>query len=337
MQKRYWIVVVFWLLAGCTSVKALQVTGDKVASGVAPMMTATPTVDWQATAQVAQATADEARRVNAEATAQHEQFLAVGLQATMSANELEQAKVWQTATWAPTSVPLTITAGANQYAMAEMHLQEVKIAATATEGAPELLLRQKSAEAYNADLAFGMEQFMRFAAAFFFIAIPVLMWVARKNQSAPLPVANVSAPVKATPAPSVLEMATPVLIKREEGGVLEVSLQVVPCSEEMLTEFAEGILSGEKTTRFEFWEGEKSLWWRDQYRKFRAWLSSKEVGYAIIHDPSGIMVLTADGEYFLRYWLETRKLPARMEFGNVTQEMRIITTNHRLSTAQAEL
>lgn len=312
-MKKSLIVLAIILLTGCADMDAAASGAGSAASVTGtPAPTATPTVDWQGTAQVAQATADEARRVNAAATAEHESYLAVAIEGTRSANELEMARVWQTATYAPTAVALELTRTAGNIAVAEMRLQQIKIEATATQGAPALLRAQKDAEAYNADLAFGMETFMQFSTGFLMLALPILMWVGWKKQPAP---ARPAAPLPTPAAPSAnfetAEQAVTVHIHKDEDGYPSMRRVVAPCSAEMLTEFADGILSDEKTTRFEFWEGSGSKWTRPLYRRFRVWLL--DMKYAL--NNNGEIVLLDEGLAFLRGWLETQRLPERFDFG----------------------
>jgi hypothetical protein len=279
-------------------------------SGVtaSPVATGTPTVGWQATAQAAQATADEARRVNAAATAEHERYLGIAIEGTKSANELELARVWQTATFAPTSIPLTATAQANhdQQILAEQRLIYTKITQTAE--APRRLIEMKVAEVYDARVDFYLRMFAYGAVGFFLIAIPLVFFVAKRTP--PVIIREVEKPA---PMMMVNQGETVIHLRDENDGFVSMRRVVAPCSAGMLTEFAEGIISGDKTTSYEYWA--RVPWSHKKYSAFRAWLTDKKINYAILSDSTGEITINEDGKKFLRGWLETRQLPAQMDFG----------------------
>src|SRR3990172_4530546 len=127
MKKVFgFLVIVFFVYAGIVILRALPA---KLATNVqAPAIAATntqyvtptfrptetpiptSTIGYEATIYVAQATADEARRVNAQATAQHETYILSIVQITAAKDARSQEVLSWTAQAAPTIIPLTATA-----------------------------------------------------------------------------------------------------------------------------------------------------------------------------------------------------------------------------------
>lgn len=282
-------------------------TRAPVTSTQPPEPTQTPvptsTIGYMETALVAQATADEARRINAQATVAHESILLAQSQLTAQAeaNELVQLQLtaqWEgiTATAAYTSVPLTATQQvyANTEMAARQRLQAAQL--TATIAAPTQMMAMARAENYQK--YGGVDYFVKW----FFIVVIVafliglLAWMLRN------PVMQ-----KQTEEPQKQPTSFTVnYVKRENGGYKQSNLSV-PCSPEQLTELAELAANGEK--RFGINRLEKSSRTfksqRETLLKVRQFLKDNEF---VIGDEDGHIALNADGEGFLLDWFEDHKL-----------------------------
>src|SRR3990172_4174010 len=123
MKKVFgFLVIVFFVYAGIVILRALpaKLATNVQAAAIAATNTqyATPTfrptetpiptstIGYEATIYVAQATADEARRVNAEVTAAHEVYLLAQMQLTADVDyRIHEQAVW-TAIGGQTSIPL---------------------------------------------------------------------------------------------------------------------------------------------------------------------------------------------------------------------------------------
>ena len=305
MNGKWLAVAMGWmLLTGCAGVEARAASGEAGgASRSALAMTATPTVGWEATAIVAQSTADAAVR-------QHDALRIAEAQERNSANELEKARIWMTATYAPTSIPLTMTANAAVIEAANMRLQEVRINATHEAEAPQLMRETKDAEVYDARVDFWVNVWARAMTGLFMLAIPIILWLV-KRQPQVIREVEKSRPVGIASAAHRNDMGLRVDVVTKGDGAVSGRFLNLPCSESMLTEFAEGIVGGLKKLRFNDWEGRDTLWTRKSYAQMRVFLL--DVKFASLLD-NGMIALTDEGQGFLRGWLDTRSLPHRYEF-----------------------
>lgn len=278
----------------------------------------TSTIGYEATAQMAQATADEARRVNAMVTAEHEQRIQAQLMLTAQYEQQIQEIYSWTITAALTSVPLTAT---QQAIINTQIIQEQAIVAaqmTATHQAPTQVAAMARAQTevryanfYKMAQIFGLFSVGAFCLAivFFILRNPVVR----------------SEPTEVDDVPEVRE--TVIQIKRDDGhGSISLQRQVVPCSPEQLTELAEKVLSGEKTLAINQWEGKDTQFTRPVIQQVRGWLQMNK--YAI-STGDGQLAPTPDGLDFLNEWLNTQRLPTEYGFRNDTKPapMEVITTD----------
>ena len=85
----------------------------------------------------------------------------------------------------------------------------------------------------------------------------------------------------------------------------------IPATEEMLTEFADGIINQGKQMALRFWEGGQTMHWtRELYYPMRHFMQTHKYA-ASAGGKDGRLVLLAEGESFLRGWLTSQSLPHR--------------------------
>jgi hypothetical protein len=251
---------------------------------------------------VAQATADEARRVNAQTTAEAEARVQEQLRWTAEAD----ARVHEQAVWTATAAPLSVPATATQQAIlnlqiaAQQTLEAGKLTATAE--APTLTVAMADAKSYSetATMRAGAEVFALFSSGLAMLGVAV--FVLRRWNSVPAP------SIQPAPASEVTRIEM-----REKGkGFAHYQRFSVPCSEEALTELAEGLLSGTKTLAVNQWEGRESEHFtRERFGEMRAWMLANKFALSI---GSGILALTEAGQSFLEAWLEKRSLTEGFSF-----------------------
>lgn len=272
--------------------------------------TATPTIGWQATAMVAQATSDEARRVNAEATVAHESFLAVGLEATMSSNDLELARVWQTATFALTAIPLTMTANSSIIEAANVRLETVKIQATMTADAPDLLYRYKQAEAYDAERMQNVEIALKYIIGIFIVALAFLVVVAGiMRLSSLIHLEPASAEEIETSIPN-LDEEEPLVVPQYKAKALDSDF-VIPCTPEQWGALAHGVIENNVPLGINQWESGDMPFSRETYYPIRNLFQRKQwmvVGSGMKYVPA------AELEAAFRLWIAERRLPEGYSF-----------------------
>jgi hypothetical protein len=273
----------------------------------------TATIGYMETALVAQATADEARRINAQATAAHESVLLAQSQLTAQAEanalvQLQLTAQWEgiTATAAYTSVPLTATQQYhnNTALAAQQSLQAAQL--TATKGAPTQIMAMAQAENYAK--YGGVDYFARW----FFIVVIVafliglLAWFIRN------PV------LPRTTTEEQPKNFTINYVKRENGGYKQSNFNV-PCSPEQLSELAEMAVNDEKRFAINRLEQTSRTFksQRDALERVRDWLCQNEMA---VKDEHNHFMLNDDGAGFLLDWFEDHKLREGYEFTEGEQE-----------------
>lgn len=287
----------------------------------------TVTIAYQATAEIAntqvaiaQATANEASRLNTQATAEFEQRVQAQLQMTHEYEmQVFEAYAW-TVTAALTSVPLTATQQAvintqipMQQAIARAEMTKVKEAPTQMKA---LIEAEQYAKYWPVEFMIRMFAFM--ALGVFLIGLGVFAY--RQAQSM-APVATIPEPTaipEMDPVPQVVRTyqvsSTPVIVSDNAGGGFGTTYKYsVPCSPEQLTELAEKILSGEKnkTLAINEWEGSDTKMTRSTLVRLRSWLQTNRFAESI---GAGRVVLATTGENFLRGWLDAQTLPTEYDF-----------------------
>lgn len=263
-----------------------------------------PTIGYESTLAVAQSTADEARRVNAEVTAQHEVHILSMAQLTAAHEQRELELARMTANAAPTIYPMTQT---QQAALNTQVAQEYSIQAgalTATKHAPTQInaMAQAQAAVEFARMTRISDVVGKWVLIGFMLILSIFVF---SRWRVPMP-----APESVEP-----QTETVVQMRRDHsGGSVQYQRAVVPCSPEQLTELAEGLLSGKKTFAINQWEGAHTKFTRPIIHQVRVWFQEKENGFAVANG-DGQLALTEDGHNFLIGWLESQKLPAEYEFG----------------------
>lgn len=297
------------------------------AVSVTPSVVPTATVDYAATAVVAQATADEARRVNAEATAQHERIVQEQLLLTSEAERRVFEQAGWTVTAAGTAIPLTQTQQAVANTQIAAHQTLVIMQATQTVEAPMMLREISDAESYvrYAPLRVLGDVLMKFAVAVFSVALFTLALWLRKQPQWNKKVADEMLEAylneegqrqAGAGGEAVVHQldVTKVKLKDMSDGYSKTLQFAVPCSADALTELAEGLLSGTKTFAINFWEGSESKnFTRKLIEEVRHWFMLNRFAMSV---GGGQVVLTELGKKFLLAWLESRNLPAEYRFVN---------------------
>lgn len=269
-----------------------------------PRPTQTPipsaTIDYQSTAAVAQSTAMEAVRVNAQITAAYERRIQEQMIVTAQYEQRVQEIYSWTATAALTSVPLTSTQQAALNTQIPMRATLAAAYMTSTYIAPtqEAVMQ----EAINYRKYGGIDYFARW---FMYGVLGVFMlalvaWFVRN-------------PVLPKPAQSQPTEYTVINRKREPsaGNGYQMTRFVVPCTSDQLTELAKGIADGSKSWAINQWEGAGKPFTRDGILRVRAW--ARENKFAL-ETANGELVTTEAGTDFLIDWLDSQQLPDNYAF-----------------------
>lgn len=320
------ILIVFIFLAGCTTGKYQQqnANGELIASNteypsidITATHTPMPTIDYESTiavaqqaVDIAQATADEARRVNAMATVEWVQAVNEQVAFTAQSNMMtHEVEMW-TATAANLYVPMTATQQVINNT--QIPAQQAIIAArlTSTIEAPTQLVAMIQAQNYQqyGKLDYIVRMFFMSAIGVFVIGTVIFML------RQPVSHKSVTQPVPQEPQ----QPATVIMHKQDRGGGnYSLKRYSVPCTPDQLSELAEKLTQGEKTLAINAWEGRDTSFTRDVILRVRAWLRDDNAHGGIeFVTPTDDGQLAPTGELFdfLCGWLETRKLPIEYEF-----------------------
>lgn len=323
MRKMFFLLTAL-VLTGCGSPLAVQAAAlgtPEVQRSVTPAATATititpsPTVDWQGTAIVAQATADEARRLDTQATAQEKDRIQQQLAWTAESNQwTAQANQW-TATAALTSVPLTATQ--QSVVNTQVPIDQALMAGqlTATKEAPTQMVAMIDAKIYeeHGETDFIVRMFVLGALGVFLLGVGLFAFGARSKETAK---AGSAAPARAKVEPDLIPLRqdheTVVKVKTDNGqGFGQDILLTVPCTREQLSELADGVINGGVTLGVNNWEGEKTLLTRAVIGRMRHFF---EVNKMATRDAAGRVSLNEDGIGFLHGWLRRGTLPHSYSF-----------------------
>lgn len=336
MRKIFFLLSAL-VLTGCGSPLAVQVAAlgtPEAQHSATPAATATititpsPTVDWKGTAIVAQATADEARRLDTQATAAEKDRIQQQLAWTAEANQwTAQANQW-TATAALTSIPLTSTQ--QSVVNTQVPIDQALMAGqlTATKEAPTQMVAMIDAKIYeeHGETDFLIRLFVLGALGVFLLGVGLFALGAR-------PKAEVTVERKMTtvtqPDPELIRLKPETIVnaKTDYGkgyGVEQV--YKVPCSREQLSELAERVIVKGETLGVNNFEGSGTLFTRSVFMRVRNFLQAnfmaKSAGAG-----SGSMILTDKGEAFLRGWLERNELPHSYSFDQNNYETPLVMSH----------
>ncbi len=324
MKKIFWTIVVIvavytiglWMTRSESKPQSQAfVAATERPSTSTPRLTRTPvpsaTIGYQETAIVAQATADEARRVNAVVTAAFEQRAQEQLQMTAQFEQRVQEIYSWTATAALVSVPLTATQQAALNTQIPMRSTLESAYLTATHGAPTQEAAMQQAIYFR---KYGALDY--FARWFFVIAIGafllgLLAWILRN----PVLPKQVEEPEEVEPvcvADATGREETVVMLKRPgTGGDFSKQRFVIPCTSDQLTELCNGIVNGGRSFAINQWEGKDTLFTRDTILRVRGWF---EMNAFAVHSPDNQLTATPEGEDFMYSWLESHRLPDNYYF-----------------------
>jgi hypothetical protein len=273
-----------------------------------PTETAIPsaTIDHAATLAIAQATADEARRVNAEVT--HAYLQLVQQQSAMT--QQHELMVFEIYSWTVTAAPSSQAATQTQQAAinTQIPMQQAFVIAqmSATANAPTQIVAMENAKNY-VKFAKGNER-ADIAGKYFLIAVMfsliVLSFRLPNYISHKINHESVSTEKE-------LQLETVVWIKNTKDNGTKSLRYTIPCSPEQLTELAENITQGKKTLGINQWEGADTLFTRDVILHVRSWLRDNQF---VTPTDDGQLAPTGELFDFLCGWLETKKLPTEYEF-----------------------
>jgi len=333
------LALLSWVLAGCGSpmtVQAAALGTPEAMRSATPAITATatvsptPTVDWQGTAIVAQATADEARRLDTQATAQEKDRVQEQLSWTADANQwTAQANQW-TATAALTSVPLTATQ--QSIVNTQVPIDQALMAGqlTATKEAPTQIVAMIDAKNYETYGAtdYVVRLFVLGALGVFLLGVGLFALRVRSNDEAK---PRSAVPVQAAREPDLIPLkpelmnSEPVLkrnpnevavsvVKDYGGGNVAIENYSVPCTEAQLTELAHRVLDDGETLGVNKWEGDGTELTRAVIYRLRNWFQGKQMVNSI---GSGRLKFNEKGLALLQAWKDKKVLPHPYVFAPV--------------------
>ncbi len=274
-------------------------------------------MDWKGTAIVAQATADEARRLDTQATAAEkdriQQQLAWTAQADMWTAQSDQA----TATAYMTSVLLTSTARIEDLTATSAYMTLTSNQMTATEHAPTQVVAMIDAKIYeeHGETDFIVRLFVLGALGVFLLGVGLFALGAKPR--AEVNVRN-AVPARAKVEPDLIplrqEPETVIKVKMDSGqGFGQDILLTVPCTREQLTELADGVINGDVTLGVNNWEGKNTLLTRAVIGRVRHFFEANKMA---TRDAGGRVTLTEGGLALLHGWLQRGKLPYSYSFAS---------------------
>jgi hypothetical protein len=319
MKQYIFAAALILILSSCTTYQAQALVQSDVTPrpSVAPSATIVPsaTIDYEATIEVAQAqvdiaqaTADEARRVNAMATTEYMALVNEQLRMTAEIDRQEFEILMITATMAGTSIPLTQTQQAAVNTQVPAQQAFVYAQMTATEHAPTQMVAMLQVQNYQAwggmDYQAGI--FGKFTLGVFLLFLPVayILHVINKPKEKEEPTNTEYQSPKLEPETTfvhVISDKTPNKSNRFE----------IPCTPEQLTEFAVAITQGQKTMAINSWEGKETSFTRPIILQLRSWARNNDFATPTEDNQ---LAPTNDFLDFLCGWLNKQRLPTEYEF-----------------------
>lgn len=289
-MKKMLLLLAAVVLTACGSPVAAQAVIGTPGPTATRTVTPSPTVGWQATAVAAQATADEARRVNAQATAQHEAFELEKIRVTEGAEIREHEKFAGTATAASTSVPLTQTARSVDLTATNAMMTLSAGQLTATHQAPTQVVAMARADL---EREWGWVNYAAMGAlTFFLFALGVFALARSRTADGPMVTYQQTVGAEAvvnddlepirqddlTPLTGADDPHVYVVVKKDngKGGYAEMRYRV-PCSNEQLYELAVRVLDDGETLGINNWEGEGTSLTRKAIGILRSYFQEKKL------------------------------------------------------------
>ncbi len=346
-MKKTLILMAFFIGACGAPVSALSSPDTEYPS---PMPTATiyttPTPEYRATAEIAEtqmaiaeATSQAVERVmvqatNDEAQRQHEAAM-INAQGTQQADANAMVQLSWTATAYQTAIPLTATAQVDNSTAIASYSTMTIAQITATAYAPTQVVANANAQtqANLAPLFAGVQIFAIFAIGVFLLFAAWMMrwyWMredaraeaaaaeARANSPRGIAEREGFKPVNFSPNVHFVhpvETPTVVNVRTDYGGGMGTLAQtVVPCTKEQLLQFAENTITKGWGLGINQWEGGETLFTRNTYKVFRAWLMLNKFA---VSTGAGILALTDAGKEFFEGVLNTSQLPNEYQFGEM--------------------
>lgn len=312
MKRALFYLISVLVLTACGAPGAVQAAAVIGTAGPTATRTVTPspTVDWKQTAVVAQATADEARRVNAQATAQHEAYLLEQVRITEGAEIREHEKFAGTATAAWTAIPLTGTARAEDMTAMNAYMTLSAGQLTATHEAPTQAVAMLRADN---ERRYGWVNYAAMGALAFFL-FGVGVFALGKTRAGNGPMVTYQQTVRAeamvgdelepirqddlTPLTGADDPHVYVVVRKDNsnGGFSEMRYHV-PCTKEQLYELAVRVLDDGETLGINNWEGEGTSFTRKAIGILRSYFQEKKLVTSI---GAGRLRFDEDGLALLR-------------------------------------
>ena len=295
-----------------------------------------PTLDHAATIAVAQTQAEDERQnayraqqeaINAQQTSvaagvelariteAHEAGLIIVMQATQSAEAIalqatQQVQGW-TATAALTSVPATQTQQAINNTQIPAQQRIMSTAQSMTIVAPTLVAaiietQERAKYGWINYVVLALGSLLLFA-----LMVYVILFINHSIKITEQKEAHEAEEVE----PFIVPLDEPLVVTvKTDAPYPQANILTVPCTPDMLTEFADGIVNEYKQLAVKYWEGSQSkLWTRELYYPMRHFMQANQYAQSA-GGKDGRLVLLAAGEAFLRGWLTTQSLPHRYKF-----------------------
>lgn len=322
MRKIFFLLSAL-ILTGCGSQLAVQAAAlgtPEAQRSATPVATATetitpsPTVDWKGTAIVAQATADEARRLDTQATAAYEQRLHDESAWTAQADVWTAQSNQATATAYGTSVPLTGTARSEDLTAISGYMTMTSGQMTAVKEAPTQSKAMTDARIYeeHGETDFIIRMFVLAALGVFLFGIGVFAFGAKPKAQEAMSVPATQRRNEPDLIPLRHDRETVVKVKTDNGqGFGQEILMTVPCTREQLTELADGVINGGMTLGVNNWEGDKTLLTRAVIGRLRHFFEANKMANK---DAGGRVSLNERGMAFLHAWIRQGVLPHSYTF-----------------------
>lgn len=295
---------------------AMIASTSQPASTTVPTFTniPSPTTDYksmaetaQVKANIAEATANEAWRINAQATAEYMALENERLRMTQQVEQQEFQIKMITVTAAHTSIPLTATqqAAVNTQIPAQQALVYAQM--TAIADAPTQTVAMSKAKTYEKWGETGYK-----ATIFFQIAVGVTLLIAAVYMIYRL----FTLRTHAREEDEEDEELTPILSEmvREDkgnGGYTWHQKNVLPCNPEQLTELAELVVNGERNLAINRLENASRTLRRPTLIRMRDFYLLNELA---IEAGRGKIALNKEGVQFHEDWFENHELPEKYKF-----------------------